>query len=119
VQFLFCSAENFFSLCALQQGEGAFRSYDTKSGDADDGVDHIEADASVSGSRCFFGQRSLPRSNGNVGRFPQRTGDGSGIFILSFGELVAPRSQDSTGPRRRDHDLPRFAGECAGDSFDE
>jgi hypothetical protein len=33
--------------------------------DADDYLDHGEADASLSGSRCFFGQRSLHRHGGS------------------------------------------------------
>jgi hypothetical protein len=52
------------------------------------------------------------------GSFLKRTDDGRWMFILSVGEAVASvRSQDRAGPNRRDHDQPRFAGECAGDSF--
>src|SRR5438477_1391500 len=62
MQILFCSAENFFSPLALQLEEWALRSDFATSGDVDDDVDHIAADTFVSGSRCFFGQRSLPRT---------------------------------------------------------
>jgi hypothetical protein len=57
----FCSAENFFSSVALHSRKSEFRSDYAMLGDADDDVDHSEAGAFVSGSRCFFGQRSMHR----------------------------------------------------------
>jgi hypothetical protein len=59
--FIFATQKTFSRHLRLQSAGEALRSDFATTGDVDDDVDHIEADAFVSGSRCLFGQRSLPR----------------------------------------------------------